>query len=229
MQSILRDKATKLREQGFSYSEILKEIPVAKSTLSLWLRSVGLSNRQKQRLTQKKLNSARLGGQRKKEQRIKRVQEIKRTAQLETKKLSEDILWVMGVMLYWAEGSKDKDYKPGHPVSFSNSDSLMIKVFLNFLKSSLKVPDSKIITDIYIHENNKYRLDEVRKYWVQVTGFSISKFSKIYFKKHRFGSIRKRVRCNYYGQLRVRVRESSTLNRRISGWIEGLCLQCGMV
>ncbi len=49
-----KEKAIALRRKGLSYSEILKEIPVAKSTLSLWLRSVGLAKKQKQRLTEKK-------------------------------------------------------------------------------------------------------------------------------------------------------------------------------
>ena len=59
--------ALNLRKQGFSYSEILERIPVAKSTLSLWLREVGLSKRQKQHLTQKKLDAAWRGGQVKRE------------------------------------------------------------------------------------------------------------------------------------------------------------------
>jgi len=42
-----KEKAIKLRKRGFSYSEILREIPVAKSTLSLWLRSVGLAKKQR--------------------------------------------------------------------------------------------------------------------------------------------------------------------------------------
>ncbi len=42
----LRKKAIDLAK-GKTYSEILKDIPVAKSTLSLWLRWVGLSVRQK--------------------------------------------------------------------------------------------------------------------------------------------------------------------------------------
>ena len=50
-----KQKAIKFRRKGLSYSEILKKIPVAKSTLSLWLRTVRLAKRQKQRLTEKRL------------------------------------------------------------------------------------------------------------------------------------------------------------------------------
>lgn len=48
-------KAIKLRREGLSYREILRYVPVAKSTLSLWLRDVGLAKRQTQRLTKKDL------------------------------------------------------------------------------------------------------------------------------------------------------------------------------
>ena len=56
----LKSKAIELRKQGFSYSEILKQIPVAKSTLSVWLKNVGLSKKQKQKLTKKKIGKRRL-------------------------------------------------------------------------------------------------------------------------------------------------------------------------
>lgn len=57
MEQIIKEKAINLRKRGFSYSEILEQIPVAKSTLSSWLHSIGLSKKQKQRLTEKKLAS----------------------------------------------------------------------------------------------------------------------------------------------------------------------------
>jgi hypothetical protein len=42
-----KEKAIKLRKSGATYSEVLREVPVSKSTLSLWLRDVGLSKTQK--------------------------------------------------------------------------------------------------------------------------------------------------------------------------------------
>jgi len=65
-----KEKAIKLRKKGHSYSQILEKIPVAKSTLSLWLRSVKLAKRQKQQLTQKKLAAAFRGAMKRREQRI---------------------------------------------------------------------------------------------------------------------------------------------------------------
>ena len=42
----LKIKTQNLRREGMTYSEILKIIPVAKSTISLWLREVGLSKKE---------------------------------------------------------------------------------------------------------------------------------------------------------------------------------------
>ena len=38
-------KAIRLRRKGKSYNEILEKVPVAKSTLSRWLRDVSLAKR----------------------------------------------------------------------------------------------------------------------------------------------------------------------------------------
>lgn len=105
----------------------------------------------------------------------------------------------------------------------------MIKVFLKWLKEILIIPKNSIVMEIYIHKNSKDRINEVKKHWSYVTGFTTLEFDRIYFKKHKTVNHRKNVGNNYYGQLRIRVRRSSVLNRKITGWIEGLCLQCGMV
>ena len=78
-----KKKAIVLRKKGLTYSEILKQVPVAKSTLSLWLRSVGLSKRQKQNITRKKLLAARRGGEARRKKRIEITEKIKNKARLE--------------------------------------------------------------------------------------------------------------------------------------------------
>ncbi|MDO8492325.1 MAG: hypothetical protein Q7S34_01635 [bacterium] len=74
MISKLKEKeiAIKLRREGKSYREILEQIPVAKSSLSLWLRDVGLSKRQNQRLTERRLMASQRGGDVKRAQRLER-------------------------------------------------------------------------------------------------------------------------------------------------------------
>ena len=95
-----KDKAILLKKEGLSYSEILKEIPVAKSTLSLWLYTVGLSKKQTQRLTEKKLAAMQRGAKRKREIRIEKSLRIKEEAKREVQKLIKDPSWLTGVVEY---------------------------------------------------------------------------------------------------------------------------------
>ncbi|OGZ64603.1 MAG: hypothetical protein A3A98_03555 [Candidatus Staskawiczbacteria bacterium RIFCSPLOWO2_01_FULL_40_39] len=215
-------KAIGLRKNGLSYREILQQIPVAKSSLSLWLKSVNLTTSQKQRLTDKKLASALRGAMKRKDARIALTKEIKDKARNEIGKLSERELWLIGISLYWAEGSKEKEYRPGSRVVFSNSDPHMIKVFLRWLLEVIKISEQKIYFAIYIHESHKNRLEEVKNYWQTKTGFPIESFKWIYFKKNKINTKRRNIGNTYFGLLRVMIVESSTLNRKIQGWTEGI-------
>ena len=79
----LKNSAIQLRKQGFTYSEILEKIPVAKSTLSLWLRRVGLTTRQKQRITKKRRQAQFRGAMARKKQRRKSIKRITDLSELE--------------------------------------------------------------------------------------------------------------------------------------------------
>ncbi len=225
---ILREKAISLRRQGLSYREILTEVPVAKSTISLWLRSVGLSKRQKQRLTEKKLMSVRKGAEAKKKQRTILTREIMTSAQKEIGTINRRELWFIGTMLYWAEGSKEKEYCPGSRVQFTNTDPEMICVFLRWLKEICNKGWGDITIDLTIHELHRNRTEEILHFWLNTIhcppGYDIQ---HVYYKKGNPHTIRKNTGPSYHGTLRINVKSSSSLHRRIAGWTNGVveCLR----
>ncbi|MCK4355020.1 hypothetical protein KAW43_01545 [Candidatus Parcubacteria bacterium] len=223
-----KEKAIKLRKNGRSYSEILKKIPVAKSTLSLWLREVGLSKKQKQRLTKRKRAAGLRGAMARREQRLNITQKIKGKAIKEIKNISDRELWLIGISLYWAEGYKEKSYRSGF-VTLGNSDPNLIRIFLKWLQSICKIDKSDIHFRIYLHENAINKLPEVQKYWAKVTRFPKKEFQKVSWKKHKIRTNRKNVGKDYYGLLEVVVRRSTNFNRKIAGWTEGICKNCGVV
>ena len=231
MKKNIKENAIRLRKQGLSYSEILKQVPVAKSTLSLWLRSVGLTNTQKQRLTDKKFSAIKRGGEIRRKDRIERTIRIQNTAHKEIRNITigSNSLLLMGTMLYWAEGSKYKANNISQEVCFSNQDPLMIRMFLLWLKKCLHINADQIRFDIYIHENYRSNVESVKGYWTKVTGQSIGKFDKIYYKRHNVHTQRYNIGNTYFGLLRIRVRKSTDLNRKISGWIEEICHKWGVV
>ena len=223
-----KQKAIIFRKNGYSYSEILRNIPVAKSTLSLWLREIGLSKYQKQKLTEKRLLAAKRGGEIRKKQRIALTKAIYDKAFSDIDKISKRDLWLMGIMLYWAEGSKEKEGYVGSGVKFTNTDPKMLKLFLKWLFEIEKVSKDELSFEIYIHENSKNNLKTVRQYWSKILCVPENDF-RVYFKKNRIKTNRKNIDTNYFGLVRINVRASSTLNRKISGWIMAITKYWGIV
>ncbi len=215
-------KAIKLRKRGFSYSEILAQVPVAKSSLALWLQSVGLSKKQKQRLSDKKLASALRGAFKKKEQRIQLSHNIKTKSQTEIGPLSKREIWLIGVALYWAEGAKEKERSPGAQTKFSNSDHNMIRFFMFWLTKICGITKDCIKPEIYIHESHRDKISKVIGFWSKETSIPANKFNFIYFKKNKINTKRWNIGDDYYGVLRLNVLASSELNRKISGWTNGI-------
>lgn len=223
-----KQKAIIFRKNGYSYSEILRNIPVAKSTLSLWLREIGLSKYQKQKLTEKRLLAAKRGGEIRKKQRIALTKAIYDKAFSDIDKISKRDLWLMAVMLYWAEGSKEKEGHSGSGVNFTNSDPKMLRLFLKWLLEIEHVSKKELIFEIYIHENSINSLGFVKQYWSKTLSVQENVF-RAYFKKNKIKTNRKNIGIDYHGLVRIKVRASSTLNRKLAGWVDAITRYCGIV
>lgn len=226
MKKDLKNKSIELRKKGLSYSEIIERVPASIASLSLWLKSVKLSKIQENHLKEKQVASAILGAQAKKNKRIILVQEIISESKKQVGKISQRELWLLGIMLYWAEGSKEKENNIGVGIQFSNSDPEMIRLFIKWLIEICGVDRKRIIFDIFIHENSKNKLDKVIDYWIKATGFSKQHFPHIYFKKNKIKTKRKNIGDNYFGLVKLIVRASSDLNRKIAGWTQGVIESC---
>ena len=105
----------------------------------------------------------------------------------------------------------------------------MIKIFLKWLYEICKIPKSEINFRIRLHETARHKLKKVQQYWSKTTGFPIEDFQRITWKKNRIKTNRKNVGKDYFGLLIVSVKKSINLNRRIQGWTEGICKNCGIV
>lgn len=217
-----RLEALRLRERGLSYSEIKKQVSVSGSSLSLWLRGVKLDGKQKLRLIEKGKAARKLGSGVLKRIRVDKTQVIIKKASLEVGNLDNSDLMLAGIMLYWAEGSKQKEHNPSKEVIFSNSDPEMIRIYLRWVRECLKIPEDRIVFETYIHETHKKTIHELALYWSKITGFPIERFGKVYFKKNKVSSFRKNRGKDYSGVLRVSIRKSTDLNRKITGWIKGV-------
>ena len=212
-----------LRKRGFSYSEIIKKIKVSRSTLSSWLRNTHITNSQIERLRMKNFKARNLCSLTLKKNRIEKTKRIIKNAKVEIKEIDLYHLKIIGSILYWAEGSKQKEYNPSKELVFNNSDPAMIKVYLSWINKCLKIKNEDIKFEIYIHETYNRTRHQLVNYWSKVTLFPVKQFPKIYFKKNKVNSGRRNRGNNYFGVLRITVKRSTDLNRKVIGWIEGIC------
>ncbi len=78
-----------------------------------------------------------------------------------------------------------------------------------------EVAPDRLALCVCIHETADVRAAE--KYWADVVGVDVSKFSRATLKKHNPRTVRKNTGANYRGCLVVYVRQSATLYRRMEG------------
>lgn len=211
-----KQKAIELRIQGKSYKQIINAIPnLSKSTLSGWLKYVKLTPEQTKRLEnnlKKVIYTARVksGWTRKERKRI----EIKKSineAKKELPCLLKSPLFLMGVCLYWAEGSKTQE-----SIQFSNSDPRLIKIMIKWFRLVCKVPKKKIKVRIYIHK--VYKNENCEDFWSKIVGLPIQKLAKTTYKPTRH-KIKKNN--DYKGVCRIEINDVN-LFRRIMGWQQGI-------
>lgn len=223
-----REQAIALRRQGLSYSEIRRRVPVSKSSLSVWLRSVGLLEWQQQRLSEKKLAAAGSGGRKRHDQRVLRTKRTIEQALSEGQQYlqTKDIDWLTGVVLYWAEGSKPKPWNHAEQLSFTNMDATTILIMRRWLERYCAARPTDISYALYIHVGADIR--GAQEFWLSKLEID-SEQLRTYFKKHNPSPRRQNVGREYHGIMRMRVRRSAGLNHRVTGWIQAVARHCGVV
>ncbi len=201
-----KELAQKLRREGLSYKEILEQVPVSKSTISLWCRDIELTLEQKERLKAKR-GSLR-GAKVQQARRIVETKRIKAEARAELKSLTDYEFKIAGIMLYWGEGNKT------HNVGISNSDPGLIKFMMRWFRDICHVPESKFRAQVNIHSGQNEL--GIKQFWSEITGIPLSQFRKTYVKEEGTGH---RKNILYNGTLRVVICDVRLL-RKILGWIE---------
>ncbi len=215
----LRKTAVTMRQEGRSYREIQAVVGVAKSTLSLWLRNVPLTEEQQRALDLRCPEAATRRAVAIRASAAQRRARIQADARSQITELSESELFVAGVVAYWAEGAKNKPWRSGTRVRFTNSDPRMILLFLRWL-ALIGVTDDRIVFRLQIHESAD--VEAAVRSWIKTLGVTDDRFLNTTLKRHNPKTVRSNVGDSYHGCLCVEVRGSADLNLQIDGWCEGL-------
>lgn len=208
-----QEQAKKLRsEQGLSLKEISKRLNVAKSSVSLWVRDIKLSKKQKHKLLNKSTifnKGAAANRYRCKVQRYK----YQKQGVLLAKNCSN--LFITGCMLYWAEGAKNKN-----SMIFCNSDKDMICLFKRFLDKEFNIEQSRYRIHVSVYVNNGITVNEIENYWLDILELNRDNLRKTVIRhKHPMSKGLKKGKLPY-GVCYMRINNSTEVVQQIFGAIK---------
>lgn len=213
MKTVEKEQARRLRREGKSINQIVKEANLTKSSVSLWVRDIQLTKTQRKELSEKGRSVESV-----ERRRISRLANAQAKRQIIIDQAKEDFdeispeqLKLIGAMLYWGEGGKTDHWS----VRLANSDPAIIKVMMRFFREVCKVPEDKFRAHIHTFENADVQKTE--KYWSQISGIPLEQFYKTYTKPS-IASLQKRKTLPF-GTLDLYV-HNTKLFLTIMGWIE---------
>lgn len=208
MKSEEKSKAIKLRKQGLAMNLIAKQLGVAKSSVSLWVRHITLTAKQRFRLSVQSKQTlgfyAELG--KKNAQRFRNIRmeyQDKGRKRLNAEKIN---LYLVGCILYWCEGTKSKN-----DVAFTNSDPDMVRLFMEFLRKCLKVKDDNITLCVHAHLSNGISREDIEGYWLDITALPKTSLRKGAYDRYSKASTRRKKNL-IYGTARINVCNTSLLH-----------------
>ena len=177
MRSRLEDKnkALELRKNGLSYGEIREIIPVSKGVLSGWFKDLNLSANEILVLKQKSEERQHKGRLRASlintQKRIIKEERVFMYAEDKFNLLKEDSMFLLGIALYWAEGSK----RTGE-FQFINSDPDMILFMYKWIQKYLDIDKKIIKARLFTHKVEDF--ENHLPFWADILSIKTSEFQK---------------------------------------------------
>jgi len=162
-----QQRARELRAEAWTLLDIAKELGVAKSSVSLWVRDVEFVPRPRNRGHR---------SQKPHPLHVAKLEEIERCREEGLERigvLSEREFLVLGAALYAGEGSKR-----GSSLCFANSDPRLIWTFVTWLRCFFDVDESKFRIKLYLHDG--LDLEVAIEFWSNLTGIGPELFGKPY-------------------------------------------------
>ncbi len=197
------EKARDLRKKGLSYNEIKERLGVSKSSVSLWCRDIELSDKQKERLSDRSAAVSKLGARANHEKRLLEVLAIKESSKKEISSLDSDTFRIAGTILYWAEGHKTNS------ASVTNSDPRIIRFMVTWFKEICGISPAHLKAHLHIHYGNDEK--KIKKFWSRLTGIPLKNFGKSFIKPKGTGH---RTNIIPNGIIRISVLGEGTGNLR---------------
>jgi transcriptional regulator with XRE-family HTH domain len=197
-----KEEARKIRlEEGLSLKEIANKLGVSKTSVSFWVKDIPLTEEQQFKLNERSKNNifnARAGS----DALRRKYYAFRENYQKEGRELIKkaDKLFIAGLMLFWAEGSKKRNC-----VCLTNSDPELITLFLTFLRNWFNVPKPKITLSIQWYSANGISYNQVEHFWLKKLDLNHENLRKCYIDNRSIKNINKKIGKCPYGIARIHV------------------------
>lgn len=215
-------KARRLRRKGESIKKIAKLVNVSVSTASLWCRDVELTDKQIENLRKRQTDPfyrKRLDYYLKKKKEFNlKLLNLNQEGIKSIGKLTKREIFLIGVALYWGEG-----FKKDSLVGLATLDIKIAKFFIFWLNKSFDITTKDLLLRVTANISYKSKIKELERHWSKELGIPVNQFSKPFFQNTKWKKEYEN-KANYHGVLRIRVRRSIDLLRKIFGYIEGISL-----
>jgi transcriptional regulator with XRE-family HTH domain len=210
-----RQRARELRhDHGLSVREIARTVGVSRSSVSLWVRDVPLTEAQLRALHDRNpaYNHQLRGASRNAE--LGRARRSGYQEQGRELARRGEAFHAAGTMLYWAEGSRSRN-----SVQFTNSDPEMVALFVRFLRAYYSVPDESFRVACNLFADHADDQARIEGFWLDTLGLPSSCLRKTTVNVYSKHSKKKRLNRLPYGTCSVRV-HSTQLIQSIYGAIQ---------
>lgn len=166
-----REQARHVRRRGLTMNEIVRELGVSKSSVSLWVRDVEFTPRLP--LDDHRYGARNRGPNALQRRKADEIERLKMEGVARIGVLSDPAFLAAGVALYAGEGAK----RDGS-VRFANSDPRMIGFFMAWLRHFFDIDESRLRLRLYLHEG--LDLEAANDVWSQLTEIPQAQFGKPY-------------------------------------------------
>ena len=213
-----RAEARRLRAEGLPLKRIAARLDVSVNSVHRWTCDIELTPEQVRRnLTGPRGPQNPLHIARRAESWTRLHRDRRRAYQDEGRRRArnEDAMHMAGCMLYWAEGSKQRN-----TLTFANSDVEMVRFFARFLRECLAVHAKDCRVRLNVYTNNGLPLKEIERHWLRALELPPSCLRGHSLNHYPTSSSGKKRRRLPYGVCSLTVARSTRLVQHIYGAIQ---------
>lgn len=201
MKTAERTEARRLRQvEGLSVGDITRRLGVSKSSVSLWVRDLPLTEDQRARLTAENARHGRQLRGAAENARRSRIARVRWQDEGRERARRGDPLFAAGCMLYWGEGRKTRN-----AAQITNSDPEVLRFFVNFLRCQFAVEDDRFAVSCSLFADHLAEQGRIERFWLETLGLPETCLRKSMVNVYSKYSQKKRRNMLPYGTCKVTV------------------------